>query len=68
VFGVKDVSMKLVAFTLLAITEYGPPLTVERLTLYEVANGVVFHVNVTLALPTNAASPVGAGGAFVGGE
>ena len=47
-----------------ACVVYGPPVVVERLTLYDVAPLLAFHVNATCALPAVAASPVGVAGAL----
>src|ERR1051325_6011310 len=43
---------------------YGPPLEVERLTLWPVAPAEAFQVNATWRLPAVAARPVGGGGAL----
>ena len=54
--------MKLVPVTLVGTLLYGPPLVVERFTLYEVAPEAAPQVSATCALPAVAARPVGAGG------
>ena len=44
---------------------YGPPLVVERLTVYEVAPLLAVQLNVTCALPAVAMRPPGAAGALI---
>src|SRR5690348_5945108 len=44
------------------MVEYGPPLTVARLTLYDVAPLLAVQLRATWALPAVAERPVGADG------
>ena len=44
---------------------YGPPLTVDLSTMYDVAPALAVHVNPTCELPGIALTPVGAEGAAV---